>query len=262
MSSLSAVDVANKEGGAYFWTRELLAHYLTSDELDYLFETWQMQTMDSEFLVPALVGPGALGSPEKNTSILNKLKSRGSTDMPADHKRLASWNAMLLDTLVQASDLDGRFKKRATSLFQTLQEIFFVDGRLIRFAGNANSSTAVLEDYAYMAYAFYQYGKKFDNAVAQKLAAELVETSYSLFLDHGRWTQQAQSLIPVSKGNWIIPDSVFYSPMTLWVKVATEIPGINNQVREVAMQMPQRVTRELLNSPYYYGSFILLRQGS
>ncbi len=262
MSSLSAVDVDNKEGGAYFWTRELLAHYLSADELDYLSRTWQLETMASEFLAPSLIGPGARGDLEKNASILNKLKSRGSADMPADHKRLASWNAMLLDALVQAGEIDSRFNLRATRLFHSLRDIFFADGRLIRFADNENLSATVLEDYAYVAYALYRYGKKFGDRGAQQLAAELVETSYSLFLDNGRWTQQAQSLIPVSKGNWIIPDSVFYSPMTLWVKVASRIPGVSNQVREVARQMPRRVTRELLNSPYYYGSFILLRQSS
>ena len=262
MSSLSAVDVNNKEGGAYLWTRELLGRYLTVDELKYVSDIWHLDARSSEFLPQVLVGPGAPENEQKNKLILHKLRSRGSADMPADHKRLASWNAMLLGALIQASRVDTRFKKRAEILFHNMREIFFHEGRLIRFAGNENLSTAVLEDYAFVAHAFYQYGKIFDDTVAQKLAAQLVETSYSLFLDEGLETQQAHSLIPVSKNNWIIPDSVLYSPMTLWVKVASENPRVDNQVREVAAQMPGRVTRELLNSPYYYGSFIMLRQES
>jgi len=52
---------------------------------------------------------------------------------------------------------------------------------------------------------------------------------------------------------------VLYSPMTLWLEVALEVPGLDPAVRESATSMLQRVTREMLDSPYFYGSFIMLR---
>jgi hypothetical protein len=51
-------------------------------------------------------------------------------------------------------------------------------------------------------------------------AGELVEKAYARFLNRGRWRKQTHSLVPALKGSWIIPDSVFYSPMTLWMKIA------------------------------------------
>jgi hypothetical protein len=47
--------------------------------------------------------------------------------------------------------------------------------------------------------------------------------------------------------------------MTLWLEIALEVPGLSPEVRESASSMLGRATREMLNSPYFYGSFIMLR---
>ncbi len=88
---------------------------------------------------------------------------------------------------------------------------------------------------------------------------QLTESAHTLFLKKGRWQQKARSLIPIAPGKWIIPDQVFFSPMTLWIEVALEVPGLNPTVRAGANEMLQRATREMLDSPYFYGSFIILR---
>ena len=66
-------------------------------------------------------------------------------------------------------------------------------------------------------------------------------------------------IFPIAPGKWIIPDLVLYSPMTLWLEVALEVPELDLAVRESAVSMLQRTTREMLDSPYFYGSFIMLR---
>lgn len=259
MSSLSAVDVNNKEGGAYFWSREQLSAVLEDQEIEYLSKLWPVETKSGEFLIKPLTGQGASGKPAKNLLILEKLQSRGSKSMPADDKRLASWNAMMLDALTAASDIDSRFAQRARALFQYMRKDFYGAGSLIRFAGNAGTADAVLEDYAQVAKSFLNFGKRFDNEEATRIATQLTESAYVLFLKDGRWQQKAQSLIPIAPGKWIIPDQVFFSPMTLWIEVALEAPGLNPTVRAGANEMLQRATREMLDSPYFYGSFIMLR---
>ena len=259
MSSLSAVDVDNKEGGAYFWSREQLSAVLEDQEIEYLSKLWPVETKNGEFLIKPLTGQGASGEPAKNLLILAKLKSRGNKSMPADDKRLASWNAMMLDALTAASDIDSRFAKRARALFRYMRNDFYGAGSLIRFAGNAGTADAVLEDYAQVAKSFLNFGKRFGSEEATRIATQLTESAYSLFLKDGRWQQKAQSLIPIAPGKWIIPDQVFFSPMTLWIEVALEVPGLNPTVRAGANEMLQRATREMLDSPYFYGSFIMLR---
>ncbi len=262
MASLSAVDKDNKEGGAYFWTREELVAVLEDQEVEYLTKLWPVETKTSEFLIKPLIGQGASGEPAKNLSILKKLQSRGSKSMPVDDKRLASWNAMMLNALTAAADIEPRFANRARSLFRNMQDDFYRTGSLVRFAGNAAVADAVLEDYAQVAKSFFSFGKHFGNEEATRFAKQLTESAYALFLKNGRWQQKAQSLIPIAPGEWIIPDRVFFSPMTLWLEVALKVPGLNPTVRTRANEMLQRATSEMLDSPYFYGSFIMLRSNN
>jgi uncharacterized protein YyaL (SSP411 family) len=259
MSSLSAVDNDNKEGGAYFWTREQLAAALDEDDLAYLLALRPVPPVPSEFLIAPLIGQGAIGEPTRNLALLHKLQSRGSASMPADDKRLAGWNAMMLKALTAASDFDPRFADRAHRLFRSMQSNFYRAGSLIRLAGNAMVADAVLEDYAQVAEAFYNYGQKFADDDAIEFARQLTQNAYGLFLKDGRWQEKAKTLIPIAQGKWVIPDLVLYSAMTLWLNVALEVPGLDPVVHETATAMLQRATREMLDSPYSYGSFIMLR---
>jgi uncharacterized protein YyaL (SSP411 family) len=259
MSSLSAVDRDNKEGGAYFWTREQLATVLDADELAYLLNLIPTPPASGEFLIAPLSGPGTGGEPIRNTALLRKLQSRGSSSMPADDKRLASWNAIMLNALTAATEVDPGYADRAHRLFRNMQENFYHAGSLIRFAGNAEIADAVLEDYAQVAGAFFNFGQKFANDDAIRFSRLLIERAHGLFLKDGRWQEKAKPLIPIAQGKWVIPDMVLFSPMTLWLEVALEVPGLDPVVRETATTMLQRVTREMLDSPYFYGSFIMLR---
>jgi len=139
-----------------------------------------------------------------NRSIQRKLQARGARSMPVDDKRLASWNAMTLNALTLATDVDARFAGRAKALYQKMRELFIVEDTLIRFAGNADIAAAVFEDYAHTANAFLRYGQRFNLAV----------------------------------------------------------PGLDAKVRSSAIEMLQRVTREMVDRPYYHGSFIMLRANS
>ncbi|MDJ0779494.1 MAG: DUF255 domain-containing protein [Gammaproteobacteria bacterium] len=258
MSSLSAVDRDDREGGAYWWQRAQLAELLGADDFAYVEKLWQLNPASGEFLAGPLIGAFADGEPERNQRIRQKLKLRDAT-MPADDKRLASWNAMLLEALTRASSFDERFERRAQILYRDLQRLFYRDGELIRFAGNAEVAAAVFEDYAQLARAFDFYGRHFDDTDARQLAARLVERAHARFLRNGRWQPKAQPLIPVAAGKWIMPDLVFYSPMSLWLETALNLRGLDQEVRRDAEQMLTRATREMLDAPYFYGSFILLR---
>ncbi|MFZ9038940.1 MAG: thioredoxin domain-containing protein [Gammaproteobacteria bacterium] len=259
MSSLSAVDHANKEGGAYLWTRAQLASLLTEDEMDYLAQQGQFESSNSEFLIKTLDGPPTDSEIADKAVILDKLRRHRSGGMPADTKRLAAWNAMLLDALVVAADFDARFAQRARALYRNMRDNFYSNGQLIRFAGNADVAAAALEDYAQVAHAFYNFGRRFDQRAAADDARRLVESAHSLFLKNDRWHQKARSLIPIAPGKWIMPDLVAFSPMTLWLSVAVEVPGLDPEIRESAARMLQRASREMLDSPYFYGSYIVLR---
>jgi len=259
MSSLSAVDRDNREGGAYLWTSEQLSALLEPAEFEHLQQAWQLQSRPGEFLAQPLSIQGQPAKPGIEQNILRKLQSRGSGSMPVDDKRLASWNAMMLNALTAAADIDARFAGRAQRLFELMRDIFFDDDALIRFADNADIADAVLEDYAYTALAFLRYGQRFADEDALELARLLCERAHDLFLVDGRWQAKAEPLIPIARGKWIIGDQVFYSPMTLWLQVALSVPDLDPNLRASARAMLQRATREMQANPYHYGSFIMLR---
>ncbi len=259
MSSLSAVDKAGREGGAYLWSGEQLATLLDAGELELLQQHWQQSVIDGDFLLRPRQTTANAARAQSLRHIRRKLQTGNGASMPADDKRLAAWNAMMLRALTLAADSHPRFAERARQHYARMLELFFVDGELIRFAGNAQIFAAVFEDYAETASAFWQYARRFDDAQALQLARRLVEDAYRRFYQQGRWQAEEQPLIPVAGGKWVMQDLVFYSPMTLWLRTALELPGLDASVRSSAGNMLHRLTPWMMERPYYYGSFILLR---
>ncbi len=259
MSSLSAVDADNVEGGAYWWTRAELEASLDGGDLRYLEDLWQIDPAHGQFLPRPLIGPGADGDGERNRRILERLRGQPRVPMPADDKRLAGWNALLLEALVLAAPLDQRQAKRARALYRQMREHFVRGDEVVRFVHAGGSVAGQFEDYALLAHAFDAYGRAFDDKAARALAARLVARAHALFFHDGRWRHKRETLIPVAPGDWIAVDRVLPSPMSRWLEVALAAPGVGDEIRDAARGMLARSTRDMLDAPYFYGSFILLR---
>ena len=259
MSSLSAVDSENRDGAAYLWTREQLSTYLDTTELKRLENLWPGKMKAGEFLVGPLIGNGVTDPPGLDQRIRNKLRQR-PVEIPVDEKRLAAWNAMMLDALTLASEHGKVYAQRAKSLYANMRRDFLrADGSLRRLAGDDRVADAVLEDYAQTARAFLRYGRAFDDDGAVAGAARLAERAHDLFVEDGRWRQKTNTLIPLEPAKWILPDLVFFSPMSLWLESALGADGVDPSIRESARSMLRRASRDMLDSPYFYGSYIMLR---
>ena len=259
MSSLSAVDADNREGAAYLWTREQLESYLDAAELARLDQLWPGKTRLGEFLVGPLIGNEASDPPGMDRRIRARLRTR-APDIPVDDKRLAAWNAMMLEALTLAARHDDIYSKRADRLYRYMRRAFLrADGSLRRLADNDTVAAAVLEDYAQLAHAFLRYGQAFGDNDAIAQAAAIAGRAHELFVEDGRWRQKTDNFIPLDAPQWIIPDRVFFSPMTLWLQTALSVDGLDPAVRASAESMLLRASRDMLDSPYFYGSYILLR---
>ncbi len=259
MSSLSAVDADDVEGGAYWWTRAELDASLDDGDLRYLEELWQVDPAHGQFLPRPLIGPGADGDGERNRRILERLRGQPRVTMPADDKRLAGWNALLLEALVLAAPLDERQARRAHALYRQMRKHFVRGDEVVRFVHAGGSIAGQLEDFALLAHAFDAYGRAFGDEAARALAARLVARTQALFLHEGRWRHKRDTLIPVAPGDWISTDRVLPSPMSRWLAVALAAPGVSPDIRASARGMLARSTRDMFDAPYFYGSFILLR---
>ena len=259
MSSVSAVDRDNREGGAYLWSSRRLEALLSAPELEHLQGRWQQQTLGDALLLrpPVDIKPADYGAHDR--AILRKLRRQAELAMPVDNKRLASWNAMMLSALTLAADFDDRFESRARIQFSNMRAYFFSDSRLLRLAANADVATATFEDYANTAQAFLRFGERFQQADAIRLSRQLTEQAYRLFFRDGHWQSAITAQLPLMRDQRALEDQVLLSPQTLWLATALTLPELDAEIRASASKQLNRVTRDMFDRPYFYGSLILLR---
>ena len=258
VSSLSAVDVNDIEGGGYLWQRQQLASALEEDDFDYLVELWEFEA-GGEHLLPPLIGIGAAGDGKRNQTIRKKLQQIARPTMPVDDKRLASWNALMLQALVAAADYDDKYRNVAREQFEFMRNAFVSDQQLIRFADNAELAETTFEDYAFVAQAFKLYAALTNDRNAGAIASRLVVDAFDYFFVDKRWVSNRQSLMPTGSGQWLIQDAVIPSALGQWLDAALTLPTIKPEIQREAKTVIQRQTRNMLDTPYYYGSLIALR---
>jgi len=263
VSSLSAVDINNLEGGEYLWNWQQLSQALPKVEYAYLRDAWKSRSdkaLEEPFLPMPLVGIGSSGDSSMNARIRQRLQSTNRAKMPVDDKRLASWNALMLQALVVAASFDPQYRQAASAQFEFIRESFIENGKVVRFAGNGELAEIAFEDYARVALAFLDYGRAMQYPEAIDQAQKLALSAHVQFFDNDRWQMNSASLIPTDPGQWVIQDTVLASPQTLWLKVIMSLPDIDQHIGQQAEQIMRRLTREMLDTPYYYGSLIALRQ--
>ena len=268
-ASLSAVDENGVEGAGYLWTQQELRSVLTESEFNHLRKAWSLREgVNDNFQSGPLIGIGSNhASAALNRRILDKLSHVKKPLMPVDNKRLASWNALVLTALVKAMDFDqeSRMEGLADKQFDYIQNNFINYSAergigVVRFAGQPLSAETTLEDYAQLAHAIQGYALKKRDKKAGQIAQDLAQASFNLFFREGRWVQDAQSLIPGDRGDAVIQDAVLQSPSSLLLESILMMPEPAAELLSKAESLIPRLTRDLLEGPFYYGSSILLNE--
>ncbi len=266
-ASLSAVDENNIEGGGYLWSKQELQQALNEKEYAHLQAIWKLDDIRSaSFLPRPLVGIGAdTKNPALNRQILQKLQRVKKSPMPVDRKRLVSWNALALVALVKAQAVDDspQRKSQMQMQYQYMRDQFIrkdAQGALqvVRFAGQHQSAETTLEDYAQLARAFQRYAEHSGDVEAQQLALRLAHQAFARYFREQRWFQNNASLIPGDKGALMIQDAVLQAPDSLLLQTVLAMPQADDKLREQARQLITRLTRDVLDTPYYYATAILL----
>jgi small GTP-binding protein len=243
--------------------RYLEGEALSDEEYSYLRGIWQNNVNDSgdeAFLPGPLVGIGSNGDTKINTKIRQRLQSIERPIMPVDDKRLASWNALMLQALVAGASFDQKYREAAQAQFEFMRKSFIENGEVVRFAGNGELAETTFEDYAHVSLAFLEYGRALQDPEAIRWAQKLALSAYARSFENDRWHANSGSLIPTDPGQWVIQDAVSPSAQTAWFKVIISSPDTEKIIGAKAGKILHRVTREMLNTPYYYGSLIALRQ--
>ncbi len=262
-SSLSAVDENDIEGGAYWWTLPELKSLLEPDEYEHLLKIWKLDPQRSEaFLALPLIGIDADDSkPELNRLIRERLRRVPKPVMPVDVKQLASWNALALRARVAAAEAGGEAERRqARALYRAIRERFLEGDDVSRFAGAHEVAETTLEDYAQMAAALAAYGRVLDDAEAGARALGLAARAFERYYRDGSWFQDDRTLIPGDPGMAVIPDEVLQSPVPLLIEVILQAKNPPPALRRQARELLRRLTRDMLDLPFYHATAIMLRQ--
>lgn len=260
-ASLSAVDVNNMEGEAYLWTQLQLQQVLTKAELSALQQSGLFAVANqSKFPIPHISETQIKA--ELKQSILNKLRQARRSEMPLDHKRLSSWNALALLALLKAEAYqpDKSISNRIQKLYQFITREFVRDGRVIRFAGQSNAAENTLEDYAYIIHALALYAQNKKHKQAADLAEQLLQHTFDTYYKNQRWVQDPDSLIPGDPGGYVLQDGVLESPVTALLQGMLMLPELDDRLKSLGDELIGRLTRDMLDIPYHYASAIMLQK--
>ena len=256
VSSFSAIDHQDREGGGYLWTQSELAELLDDRELEITSSYWALtdtpnfemgdlpiisqsieKIADRHGLQPSQVESILLGAKGK-MSRRNKI-----LQMPVDHKVLTSWNALFLSTLSRAAHQlgDSEYKNAAKKLKDSLLK-FAWDGKVLKRSLNLDESTgsAGLEDYAYMARALNDYAvlkHPEDNWEEEwSMGSLLAAKAWLKFYHASGWKQGSDNLLPGMAGKAALPDGALPAAdaMLMELSLLSENKGLRQKAENAA----------------------------
>jgi uncharacterized protein YyaL (SSP411 family) len=109
--------------------------------------------------------------------------NKGDGSIFVDDKIISSWNAMMIDTLFEASTIDKRYLQSATKILERVLEEFFINGELYHTKDNI----AFLEDYAYLGVALLTGYRVTQNEEYLILSQTILNRAIEKFYQYGRW---------------------------------------------------------------------------
>jgi uncharacterized protein YyaL (SSP411 family) len=266
IASLSAVDAAGEEGGAYLWTPAQLKAVLHGEQLDLARDHWRLHGFPATtggFLpmtgTPVAQLADAAERPRVKRLLADArrklLAARAKRGIPRDDKQLAGWNGLLLQALAEASQVlpQARYGEAAKRLQGFLTQRLWHGQRLARAldAGNA-IGRAGLADYAYVVGGLAAMGEK-------RVSAQLLAQAWQRFHTAIGWQRTDQGLLPGMAVDVALMDDVLPSPSAqlIGLSLAAGEPALARQAVKARAAAAGRVAA----SPFWYASHALLLAG-
>ena len=266
IASLSAVDAAGEEGGAYLWLPAQLKAVLQGEQLELAREHWRLRGIpatDGGFLPMAGKSAEQLAGtadPEHVRRLLadardKLLAARAKRGIPRDSKQLAGWNGLLLQALAEASQVlpEPRYGAAARHLQAFLVGRLWDGQRLARaLDGGQAIGQAGLADYAYAAAGLAAMG---ESSVSRRLLTQ----AWQRFHDSAGWRRTDQGLLPGMAVEPALMDDVLPSPSALMV--ALSLGSKDEVLAAQAVQARSAAASSVAGSPFWYAGHALLLAG-
>lgn len=229
ITSTSAIDDQDREGGYYLWHKDELAQVLEPAELALVTRIWRLDLppdLDDGYLPMHKAKPSAAERAQL-AAIHAKLKqARAQRVLPKDDKLISGLNGLALTALSEAAALEPRYREAAKVTRD------FLVGRMLRpeglLKGEAKGKPlglADLEDYVYVAEGLLAYAKLTGGNVDRELARKLVETAWRKFHTARGWQLEQKPLLARPYYQVVVADSPSQAPSAVLIKLSWELGG-------------------------------------
>ena len=278
IASLSAVDSEQVEGGGYLWSLERLRKLLTPEQLAFAVAYWQLQG-GADFSAGYLPIPNPTHlDPLLKQQVRDRLRA-AATRHPADSKRIAAWNGLLLSALSAAScaaldpplplgpECAARLQEQpqwaapwweaGQQLHTLLLERFQQQGQIHRSLDDAGHGfgEAALEDYAFIAQALEHWnqitGKRHDPALRA-----ILDHAWNVHYTPQGWQPGSGFLLPGMAREAAVAEGPLPSPSATLIALSRNHPDpAIRQQRQRALQQGYAIS---YHQPFWYPSYQLL----
>ncbi len=229
ITSTSAIDKQNREGGVYLWDKEQLQRLLTPEDYALAARIWRLdEPAESELgHLPMHKTRPSADEAARLQAIYATLKAERATRvLPKDHKLLAGLNGLALSALSQAAALEPRYRPAADKLRD------FLVGRLITAQGLLKGEAAGqllgpadLDDYAYVSQGLLAHAKLTNSREDRELARKLVLQAWHKFHGLRGWTLDQKPLLARPYYQLIVPDGPSPAPSAVLIRSSWELGG-------------------------------------
>lgn len=269
ISSLSAVDDKDIEGGYYLWKQDELKKILTTGELAVANAHWNMkrphdfptgnlprqdmsikevaqQMKKSELEIQSMVA-----------NIKRKLKQQRNKTrvIPKDIKLLAGMNGLALTAFAKGLNYDKSFRQSGDKLSKFLISLW--NKNTLRRSA-ANNKPGGLYDYAAVSWGLLHWGAANNDANATKVGLQIARVAWDKFHKDGYWLEDSYNLLPSAKQLAHIADSALISPEALLIDASfiSKDPALMSKAKKVR----ETITRAMEIDLFSYASLLAINK--
>lgn len=234
ISSLSAIDSNNIEGGYYLWSDEDLERLLTPRENRLLKQHWGMlhaPSLEAGHHPHIALTVNQLAKQEnipvaQIDKLIDSAKQKLITEqrkrqLPGDDKKLAAWNALALSALIQTGLVEKRYQQAAMKIHSYLVNTLW-NGKELRRAITDNQplGDVTLEDYAYVAAALWTWAEYTRNEKDYEIVQRILDQAWQRFYNDEGWILSDDLIAGLSSREPVIADGPMPSPSATLIRVS------------------------------------------
>jgi uncharacterized protein YyaL (SSP411 family) len=229
ITSTSAIDEQDREGGVYLWDKEELKKLLSAEDyalvakILHLHEPPEIEYGHLPMSKTLPTGDEAA----KLKNIYAQLKAeRAKRGLPKDHKLLAGLNGLALTALSEAATTEPRYQAPAKAVRDFLVKKLITPEVLLKGeAAGKLLGPADLDDYAYVSQGLLAYATLANSSEDRERARKLVAQAWQKFHTPRGWTLDQKPLLARPYYQTLVPDSPSQAPSSVLVKASWELGG-------------------------------------